>query len=54
MIIGAYQSRIHLPGWSVTAPVGERKRLNDHLGLLGPRRRQLADDANVGRNGRAT
>jgi hypothetical protein len=40
--------RIHLTRWAVTAPAEKRRRQHHRLGLPGPRRPQLAGDANVG------
>ncbi len=44
-------SRIHLTRWAVTA-LAEKHRSSDHrFGLPGPRRPQLAGDANVRHEG---
>ena len=40
-------SRVHLTCGSVTDPAEDHRRQDDHLGLPGPRRPQLAGDANV-------
>jgi hypothetical protein len=40
-------SRIHLTRWPVTALAEIHRRSDHHLGLPGPRRPQLAGDANV-------
>jgi hypothetical protein len=43
-------SRIHLTRWPVTALAEIHRRSDHHLGLPGPRRPQLAGDANVGQS----
>jgi hypothetical protein len=41
--------RIHLTRWAVTAPAERHRGQNHRPGLPGPRRPQLAGDANVRR-----
>jgi hypothetical protein len=43
----SYNYRIHLTRWAVTALAEKHRRQDHHSGLPGPRRPQLAGDANV-------
>jgi hypothetical protein len=43
-------SRVHLPGGSVTALATKPMKVNHHLVPPGPRRTSPAGDANVGRS----
>jgi hypothetical protein len=47
MFVSTPNSRIHLTRWTVTALAEKHRRQDHHMGLPGPRRPQLAGDANV-------